>query len=129
MIIADSDVLIDYLRGGNPRAEQVAFELQHGALGTTAITAFELEAGARSERQRVVTQDLLAALQILPLGREAARRGGVIWRQLTASGQQIGMADCMIAAICIEHDQLLFTRNRRHFERIEGLRFSAGSVG
>ena len=45
MIVADTDVLIDYLRGEGPQADRIAFELQHG-LGTTVVTAFELWAGA-----------------------------------------------------------------------------------
>jgi predicted DNA-binding antitoxin AbrB/MazE fold protein len=33
----------------------------------------------------------------------------------------LGMADSLIAGIVMEHSGRLLTRNRRHFERVEGL--------
>ena len=41
MFIADTDVLIDYLRGVG-EAERIVIELGTGRLCTTAITTFEL---------------------------------------------------------------------------------------
>jgi tRNA(fMet)-specific endonuclease VapC len=32
------------------------------------------------------------------------------------------MADCLIAGIALAEDEALLTRNRRHFERVPGLR-------
>ena len=75
MIVADTDVLIDYLRGRNPMASRVELELQSRGFGTTAVSAFELWTGARSERQAAAVNLLLAAMTILPLDEEAARRG------------------------------------------------------
>jgi hypothetical protein len=40
MIVADTDLLIAYLRGERSQAERIALELQHG-LATTVVTAFE----------------------------------------------------------------------------------------
>ena len=88
MIVADTDVLIDFLAGSEPMASRIALELGHADLHTTAITRFELVAGARSPRQ------------------------------------PIGMADCLIAGIVLEHDGILLTRNLRHFKRVEGLAVS-----
>lgn len=129
MIVADTDVLIDFLRGAEPMAQRFAFELSKGFMATTAINAFELEAGAHGLRQKLAVDDLLGALHILPLGREAARRAGALHRDLTSRGQAIGMADSLIAAICLEENGMLLTRNRKHFERVEGLTLSLASVG
>lgn len=41
MLVADSDVLIAFLRGAEPMAAQVEFELRQGWLATTAVSAFE----------------------------------------------------------------------------------------
>jgi len=49
LTIADTDVLIDYLRGRNPAADRVAAELDRDSLYTTVITRFELMAGARTD--------------------------------------------------------------------------------
>jgi tRNA(fMet)-specific endonuclease VapC len=129
MIVADTDVLIDFLRGAEPMAERIAFELSKGFVATTAINAFELEAGAHGPRQKLAVDDLLGALHIFPLGRTAALRAGALHRDLASRGQGIGMADSLIAAICLEENGMLLTRKRKHFERVAGLKLSLGSVG
>jgi tRNA(fMet)-specific endonuclease VapC len=128
MIVADTDVLIDYLRGEGPQAARVAVELQHG-LGTTVLTAFELWAGAIGsiKRERAV-DTLLGALTILPLDAVDARRGAALRRDLERAGRSIGMADSLIAGICVRHRASLLTRNRAHFERIPDLTLSDPSA-
>jgi tRNA(fMet)-specific endonuclease VapC len=123
MIVADSDVLIDFLRGRG-LAARVALELETGSLGTTAITAFEVRSGARTPRQASAVDTLLQAMTILPFGPEEARMAAEARRQVESHGHPIGMADYMIAAICIANDGLLLTRNLKHFERVKGLRLA-----
>jgi predicted nucleic acid-binding protein len=48
MIVADSDVLIDALRGRQPAMDRITTELKAGGLATTVVNAFELLSGARS---------------------------------------------------------------------------------
>ena len=72
MMVADSDVLIDFLEGRAPAANRVALELDRGQLRTTVITRFELLAGARTARQLKHVGELLAALPCLPLDEPAA---------------------------------------------------------
>jgi tRNA(fMet)-specific endonuclease VapC len=124
MIIADTDVLVDFLRGRGEGAQRVAIELGTRSFGTTAITAFELRSGARTARQRKAIDTLLAAMTVLPFGSDEARTAAELRQQLEAEGQPIGMADYMIAAVCIGADGVLVTRNRKHFERIERLKLS-----
>jgi tRNA(fMet)-specific endonuclease VapC len=121
VIVADTDVLIDFLAGHEPAAARVALELELGSLHTTAVTRFELLAGARGERQRRSILQLLAALGTLPLDAAAADRAAAVRRDLEARGAPIGMADSLIAAIVLEAGGILLTRNRGHFERVEGL--------
>ncbi len=73
MIVADSDVLIDALRGRQPGADRIALELRAGALATTAITVFELLSGARAKSVKDPVERLLAALIVLPFDEAAAR--------------------------------------------------------
>lgn len=129
MIVADSDVLIDYLRGGGEGARRVAVELSTRSFATTAITAFELRSGARTPRQRRAVDALLDAMTIVPFGPEEARIAAELRQQVEAEGQPIGMADYMIAATCIASDGILLTRNRKHFERIEGLKLGGRAAG
>lgn len=121
MIVADTDVLIDFLRGREPLADRVDRELSTGALATTAVTAFELRSGARSEQESEVVGTLLGALQLLPLDAAAASRAAEVRRGLEADGQPIGMADYLIAGVCLARSAILLTRNRDHFERVPDL--------
>ena len=121
MIVADTDVLIDALRGRGPSADRIALELGTGSLATTAINAFELRSGARSEEAREAIEALIAAMIILPFDQRSAERAAAVRRELEATGAGIGMADYMIAGICLVQSAILLTRNRRHFDRVPGL--------
>jgi predicted nucleic acid-binding protein len=129
VIVADTDVLIDFLRGHGPAAARVAFELEHGDLATTAVTRFELLAGARTERQHAAVSALLDALVTLPLDAEAADRAAATRRTLEERGAGTGMADCLIAGIALCRSAILLTRNRRHFERVPDLALAALEAG
>jgi predicted nucleic acid-binding protein len=121
MMVADSDVLIDFLEGRGPAANRIALELDRGQLRTTVITRFELLAGAKTARQLKHVGELLAALPCLPLDEPAADAAAEIRRTLERDGVGIGMADSLIAGIVVTQHGVLVTRNRRHFERVPGL--------
>ena len=127
MIVADSDVLIDFLRGRGDFARRVELELQSSWFATTAITAFELRSGARTPRQKNAVETLLDAMAVLPFGVEEARIAAEIRIDMETGGRPIGMADYMIAAVCIATDSVLLTRNRKHFERVKDLKLSSKS--
>ena len=124
MTIADADVLIDFLSGKGDLAGLVASELQRGRLRTTVVTRFELLAGARTPRELETLQQLLGAVPALSLDSAAADRAAGVRRTLESRGEPIGMGDSLIAGIVLEHGGTLLTRNRRHFERVAGLRVS-----
>ncbi len=128
MIVADSDYLIDFLRGRGEGARRVELELGSASFATTSITAFELRSGARTATHRRDVETLLAALTILPFGEEEARLAADIRQQVEAQGRPIGMADYLVAATCIATDSVLLTRNRKPFERVPGLRLGARPV-
>ena len=121
MIVADTDVLIDFLGGHEPAAARIALELEGGDLRTTAITRFELLSGARGPKQQRNILELLGVVRTLPLDAAAADRAASVRRALEEKGIGIGMADSLIAGIVLVADGILLTRNRDHFKRVEGL--------
>lgn len=121
MMVADTDVLIDFLQNVAPTARRIQLELEHHSLTTTVITRFELLAGTRSARQLRLVDELLKALPCLPLDEASADRAADIRRSLSTSGVDIGMGDSLIAGIVLTHAGMLLTRNRRHFERVPEL--------
>src|SRR5438477_466651 len=68
--------------------------------------------------------DLLAALSTLPLDEAAADEAAAIRRTLELAGTAIGMGDSLIAGIVRLHGATLLTRNRRHFDKVEGLQLA-----
>jgi len=124
LIVADSDVLIDFLAGREPAASRVAIELETRTFGTTVVTRFELLAGARDQTAEGLLRRLLDPLITLPLDRTAADRAASVRKALDLRGQGIGMADSLIAGIVLARGGMLLTRNRKHFERVEGLKLA-----
>jgi tRNA(fMet)-specific endonuclease VapC len=123
MTIADTDVLIDYV-AGKGEADAVERLLRRGALRTTVISRFELLSGAKNAKQLARLLQLLAAVPSLGLDDAAADAASEIRRSLEKSGSPIGMADSLIAGIVTSNGAALLTRNRRHFERVPGMRFA-----
>lgn len=124
MILADTDALIDFLKGKG-LAAQVRTELERGRLCTSSINVFELFSGAHTKGQQDKVQSLLAPMTILSLTEEAARCAAEIRRTLDRKGVGIGMGDSLIAGIAIHFNAKLLTRNLKHFERLPGLSLSA----
>ena len=126
MIVADTDVLIDALRGRGA-VDRVRLELSTGRLATTAITVFELLGGARTDGERERVETLLGALVYLPLDAHAAREAATIRRELASA--PIGTADTLIAGICRSRRAMLMTRNRSHFSRVPNLPLATLDAG
>lgn len=121
MIVADSDVLIDALRGREPGRGRVVRGIEAGALVTTSITYFELLAGARNELDRERVVRFLRAFDIWHFDQRAATFAAELRQDLESRGLPIAMADCLIAGICLAHSARLLTRNHKHFLRVPGL--------
>jgi tRNA(fMet)-specific endonuclease VapC len=120
MIIADTDVLVDFLRGSGA-ASRVELELSTGNLATTVVAVFELIQGVKDLSGEQAVKSLLSGMALLPLTAESAERAGQIRRQLRKRRQDIGVADSLVAGICLTHAGILLTRNREHFERVADL--------
>lgn len=120
MTIVDTDVLIDFLNGHAPT--RIDDQLARGVLSTTAITAYELRRGARSEKALRSVELLLAQLEeIVPFDDAAAGEAAAVYRDLAKTGQIIGKADLYVAGICLASDARLITRNLREYGRVAGL--------
>lgn len=124
LTVANTDVLIDALAGRGPASDRVDEELESGGLATTTVTAFELLSGAGSDDTCRQVERLLAPLSLLPFDDRAADAAAAARRELEARGDPIGMADYLIAGICLSRSGALLTRNRDHFSRIRDLELS-----
>ena len=127
MMIVDSDLLIDFLRDQKPVVSRLLEEIENNEICTTAVSRFELLAGVQSMKQLSTVQRFLDAIKTLPLDAAASDRAAEVHRDLSKKGQDIGMADSLIAGIVLNNKAALLTRNRKHFERVQGIHL--GSLG
>lgn len=122
----DTDLLIAILRGKEEARQKVVELDEEGKASTTAINAFEVFFGAnRSQRIKEnvkETSKLLERLVVFPLDISCSRKAAEISAKLASKGETIDYRDTMIAAIAIENDLMLVTRNRAHFRRIRDLK-------
>lgn len=107
-ILVDTDVLIDHLRGKRRLSAGA------GPLGVSVVTRCELFAG-RDEPQRL--RRFLSPMATLPIDAAIGELAGITRRQTA-----IATPDALIAATALVHRIPLMTRNRRHFDRVAGLR-------
>ena len=73
---------------------------------------------------KVSNAQLLAAIQQIPLDREAAIESARIRIDLEARGLPIGPIDLLIAGTAVSRGAVLVTNNTKEFSRIKGLRLS-----
>ena len=121
LVVVDSDLVIDFLRGRGEGVPLVRRLIVEGRLRVTAVTAFELRVGTDFSVRR---DDILrlCASRTLRMDLAAGLRAGEVAADLKRAGQGIGFADCLQAGICLRHELPLATRNHRHFARVADLR-------
>lgn len=122
-VALDTNRIIDLLRGDVELAEQL------GTAEEVWIPLFalgEIRAGFQGGTQQRRNESLLTRLLAKPtLGvllpsRETAEHYARIFVQLRRAGTPVPDNDLWIAALILEHDLILITRDR-HFERIPQL--------
>lgn len=125
LVVADTDVVIDFFTGSGPYAELIAGLIKKDLLALTSITVFELYAGVSGSKRLEQIDDIVSLAKIFPLGTEEALASVGIYNELKKDGKLIGIQDILIAGVCLACKQPLLTRNRDHFSRVSGLKLVA----
>jgi tRNA(fMet)-specific endonuclease VapC len=122
LVVADTDVIIDFFSGSEPCAQQIANLIEKEFLALTTITVFELYAGVSGTKRLGQIDSLVSLATIFSFGTEDALAAAGIFNLLKRNGKLIGIQDILIAGVCIARELPLFTRNRDHFSRVPGLK-------
>jgi tRNA(fMet)-specific endonuclease VapC len=124
--LLDTDTLSEIMRAKNPKviAASAAYLQQFGRYTITTLTVIEIVKGyqrrGREDRlQQFLT--LIPDLDVLTLNVSSAEVAGRMIGDLERTGQPIGRADPMIAAIAIHHGLTLVTGNTAHYQRLQTL--------
>ena len=118
-VFLDSDVLIDCLRG-TPMARDWLERNASEALRIPGIVAMELVVGCRDKAALRRVDKLLDTFEIVWPDTADFQHA---YQLLTEHylGSSIGIADCLIAAMCQRRSMLLYSFNLRHYRPIENL--------
>jgi predicted nucleic acid-binding protein len=122
-VALDTNRLTDLFRGDRPLADLLESSEE---VWVPLVVLGEILAGFRGGDQRhgneLVLRRFFAQPNVgmLAPGRETCEHYARLFVQLKKSGSPIPDNDVWIAAVCLEHDLTLITRDR-HFERIHQL--------
>jgi predicted nucleic acid-binding protein len=116
----DTDIVFEYLSGGNTAAETKRI-LQSMEAAVSTITFYELFAGVVDEKHLAQREEFIELCEVVELTASMARSAARLYTDLKAQGRLIANEDLLIAATALETGYPLFTKNRSHFERIPGL--------
>ncbi len=124
-MILDTSFIIDLLQN-NVSAISKAQELDKSNMPIllTTITIFELWQGTdlKDKKKEERVKNILERFALVFLDFEGARLAGIIYKDLSTKGQIIEPEDCMIAGITLSRNEILITRNKKHFSRIPELK-------
>lgn len=127
MAILDSDILIATLRGNEDALRVInALKVEGQILATTVINAYELLLGAYLHpdvKEKIIeVGTILNSLTIHSLQSQMTNLAAGISAKLIKTGAIIDFQDIAIATITIANNEILVTRNVKHFERIKELK-------
>ncbi|MCS6940251.1 MAG: PIN domain-containing protein [Roseiflexus sp.] len=124
--LLDTDIFSEILKGVDPVVAQraSAYRATFGRYMISSITVMEIIKGlhkiGREDRIQQLLQGL-AFVEILAFDKRSAELAGRIAADLERTGQPIGRADPMVAAIALQHRLTLVTGNTAHYERVKAL--------
>lgn len=122
LIVADTDIIIDFFTDAPPFAQAVSKLIKENKLAITSVSVFELYAGITGKKRLKQIEDFVKNIYVYPLNLIEAAIAGKIFTELKANGSLIGNQDILIAGICIANSLTLLTRNVTHFEIIKDLK-------
>jgi tRNA(fMet)-specific endonuclease VapC len=124
--LLDTDILSEIGKGKNPAVSANArtYRKAFGFYSFSTVTVLEIVRGYQKAQQPQRLHAFMASItaeEVFPLDIAAAELAGRITGDLERTGQPIGRADPIIAAIAIDQGLELVTGNTAHFQRIQQL--------
>lgn len=120
-VVVDTNIIIDYLRGGTKWEDFIDSAEKDMELFLPTIAIFELFSGESTKNPRKLQDmiDFVGQFQKIALDEDIAKRAGELFRDIKI---KIQVPDYIIAASAINLDGLVLTLNKKHFQEIPNLR-------
>ena len=120
-ILIDTSVIIDHLRKKNKSNSSLYKIIDTHQIFISAVSLYELFAGATTSEKQKDIHDLTNLVIILPFDEQIAERAGEIFQTLRTSNKLIEIGDIFIGATALVHDLPIKILNKKHFQRIKEL--------
>lgn len=121
MILVDSDVLIEHLRGREAARDWLVQARQStGPLAISVVSLTEVAGGMRPPERREVMR-LLGSMQRFEVTEQVAWRAATLMQEYRRSHSGIGLGDYLIAATTLTEGLELATLNVRHYPMLADL--------
>jgi len=120
-IIVDTSIIIEHLRKEIKSKSKLYSIINDYEIYASAITEFELFAGAKDKRKETDIINILSVIKILPFTSEIAQEASKIFLDLKKSNQSIEISDLFIGTTSMVFGIPLFTLNIKHFNRINNI--------
>lgn len=123
MILIDTDVLIEILDKDSKKGEEALKRIEQNGedITLTSLNLHEILYGLYiySDHPKI---DKVLQLEVIDFTKEDAALSAELEIISEKNGNKVPRFDSMIAAAAINRGLTLFTYNRKHFERFEGLK-------
>lgn len=122
IVLADTSILIDYFRKAEKSNSLWVILYDKGYdIYISAITEYEVYSGA-TLAQLSFWENMLKETKVMPFDQAVVKIAVDINNNLKRKSKQIDLADLFIAATAITSNFPFVTLNRKHFDRIDGLK-------
>jgi hypothetical protein len=125
-VIADTSVLIEFLKGNEPISREVERLLKENRIITTGIIIAELLQGVKNKKEEYKILVFSEAVEILELPAITWIKAGKISSSLRRKGINLPITDVALSALATEYDLSVFTLDN-HFKQIPDIKLYRSS--
>lgn len=124
MLLIDTNIVIAFFKGEAAVSEKILSQIDQIAVSSLVVAELDYGAKAsmRSTENLAKLYQFLELVEIAPFDLDCAKIFGTIKSKLRLIGKPTGEVDALLAATAMNHNATFITRNKKHFENVEGLR-------
>lgn len=122
MLLLDTDVVVDVLRGYPPAVAWLD-SLKSEEIGFPGLVAMELIYGCQTSKEQRQLVQFLSAYDLLWPSSETCLRAFTLLAEVHLRNN-IGILDCLIGQMALDLGHPLCTFNRKHYSHVPGLELS-----
>ncbi|MGQ0506680.1 MAG: type II toxin-antitoxin system VapC family toxin [Myxococcaceae bacterium] len=115
-MLVDTSAWIEFLRGTESPSDRVLTALleEGGPVAVTGVVVQEVLQGCRDERQAGEVRNLLLGCSAVePIFPETFEHAAMLYRRCRKAGHTVrGAADCLVAAVALEHGLSVLAHDR-----------------